>query len=123
MLAIGATLYGSAPFYAPADKDGTILLAPGQEGYYALGEAWGALRYEDYALLKGYRQLVDQGYINPSDIRMTPYTFEGVTVGGEGGRRPVPRRLPLEDQAAERRTHSSAWPSRPARRGATAGSD
>ncbi len=84
MLAIGATLYGSAPFYAPADKDGTLLLAPGQEGYYVLGEAWGALRYEGYALLKGYRQLVDQGYINPSDIRMTPYTFEGVTVGGGG---------------------------------------
>ena len=48
-LAMGATLYGSAPFYAPADKDGTILLASGQQGYYALGEAWGALRYEDYA--------------------------------------------------------------------------
>ena len=41
------------------------------------GEAWGALRYKDYARLTGYRQLVDQGYINPSDIRMTPYTFEG----------------------------------------------
>ncbi len=81
-LAIGATLYGSAPLYAPSDKDGTLLLAPGQKGYYALGEAWGALRYGDYALLKGYRQLVDQGYINPSDIRMTPYTFEGATLGG-----------------------------------------
>jgi len=80
--AMGATLYGSAPFYAPADKDGTFLLAPGQKGYYVPGEAWAALRYEDYARLKGYRQLVDQGYINPSDIRMTPYTFEGVTVGG-----------------------------------------
>ena len=84
-LALGATLYGSAPFYAPADKDGTLLLAPGQQGYYALGEAWGALRYEDYALVKGYRQLVDQGYINPSDIRMTPYTFEGVTIRGKVG--------------------------------------
>src|SRR5215831_4221558 len=82
-LAMGATLYGSAPFYAPADKDGTVLLAPGQQGYDAVGEAWGALRYEDYALVKGYRQLVDQGYINPSDIRMTPYTFEGVTVRGK----------------------------------------
>jgi len=80
--AMGATLYGSAPLYAPTDKDGTFLLAPGQNGYYVPGEAWGALRYEDYAVLKGYRQLVDQGYINPSDIRMTPYTFEGVTVGG-----------------------------------------
>lgn len=80
--AMGATLYGSAPLYAPADKDGTFLLQPGQKGYYVPGEAWGALRYRDYVLLKGYRQLVDQTYINPSDIRMTPYTFEGVTVGG-----------------------------------------
>jgi hypothetical protein len=81
--AMGAILYGSAPFWAPPDKDGTLLLAPGQKGYYVPGEAWGALRYEDYAVLKGYRQSVDQGYINPSDIRMTPYTFEGVTVGGK----------------------------------------
>ena len=81
--AMGATLYGSAPLYAPADKDGTLLLAPGQKGYYVPGEAWAALRYDDYAVLKGYRQQVDQGYINPSDIRMTPYTFEGVTVGGK----------------------------------------
>jgi hypothetical protein len=81
--AIGATLYGSAPLYAPEDKDGTLLLKPGQKGYYAPGEAWGALRYGDYVLLKGYRQIVDQGYINPSDIRMTPYTFEGITVGGD----------------------------------------
>ena len=81
--AMGATLYGSGPLYAPEDKDGTFLLAPGQKGYYVPGEAWGALRYRDYALLKGYRQSVDQGYINPSDIRMTPYTFEGATVGGQ----------------------------------------
>ena len=59
--AIGATMYGSAPLYAPADKDGTLLLGPGQKAYYALGEAWGALRYRDYAVLKGYRQPIDQG--------------------------------------------------------------
>ena len=80
---IGVTTYGSAPFYAPADKDGTFLLKPGQKGYVALGEAYGALRYHDYILLKGYRQLVDQDYINPSDIRMTPYTFEGITLAGK----------------------------------------
>lgn len=80
---MGATLYGSAPLYAPDDRDGTLLLKPGQEGYYVPGEAWGALRYKDYALLKGYRQLVDQGYINPQDNRMTPNTFEGVTLGGK----------------------------------------
>ncbi len=30
-LQIGATFYGSAPLYAPADEDGTLLLKPGQE--------------------------------------------------------------------------------------------
>jgi hypothetical protein len=80
---IGATFYGSAPLYAPDDKDGTLLLKPGQEGYYVLGEAYAAVRYQDYALLKGYRQLVDQSYINPQDNRMTPNTFEGVTLGGK----------------------------------------
>jgi hypothetical protein len=81
--AMGATLYGSAPLYAPDDRDGTLLLKPGQNGYYVPGEAWGALRYKDYALLTGYRQLVDQAYINPQDNRMTPNTFEGVTLGGK----------------------------------------
>ena len=81
--AMGASLYGSAPLYAPDDKDGTLLLKPWQKGYYVPGEAWGALRYKDYALLKGYRQLVDQTYINPQDNRMTPNTFEGVTLGGK----------------------------------------
>ena len=82
-LAIGATLYGSAPLYAPDDRDGTTLLKTGQKGYYVPGEAWGALRYKEYALLTGYRQLVDQTYINPQDNRMTPNTFQGVTLGGK----------------------------------------
>ena len=81
--AMGATLYGSAPLYAPDDRDGTTLLKTGQKGYYVPGEAWGALRYKEYALLTGYRQMVDQGYINPQDNRMTPNTFQGVTLGGK----------------------------------------
>jgi hypothetical protein len=36
-------------------------------------------------LLKGYRQEVTQGYINREDNRMTPNTFEGVTLGGKVG--------------------------------------
>src|SRR5437899_9368718 len=48
---LGASLYGSAPLYAPADRDGTLLLKTGQKGYFVPGEAWGALRYGDYALL------------------------------------------------------------------------
>jgi hypothetical protein len=82
---IGATFYGSAPLYAPDDRDGTTLLKPGQEGYYVLGEAFAALRYKEYALAKGYRQEVTQGYINREDNRMTPNTFEGITLGGKVG--------------------------------------
>jgi hypothetical protein len=85
VFSMGATFYGSAPLWAPPDRDGTLLLRPGQEGYYVPGEAWGAVRFEEYAQIKGYRQLVDQGYINPADNRMTPNTFQGVTVGGKVG--------------------------------------
>src|SRR5262245_2256125 len=80
---MGATLYGSGPLYTPPDRDGTLLLKPGQNGYYVPGEAWGALRYDEYAILKGYRQRVDQTYINSQDNRMTPNTFQGVTLGGK----------------------------------------
>jgi hypothetical protein len=82
---IGATFYGAGPIYAPEDKDGTLLLKPGQAGYYVLGEAYAALRYEGKALLKAYRQTVSQGYINLEDNRMAPNTFEGVTLGGTLG--------------------------------------
>jgi hypothetical protein len=97
---IGATFYGSAGLYAPDDKDGTLLLKPGQESYYVLGEAYAALRYDDYVLLKGYRQLVnlvkekdprpditqpDHPYINPQDNRMTPITYEAITAWGRVG--------------------------------------
>jgi hypothetical protein len=82
---IGATFYGSAPLYAPEDRDGTTLLQSGQEGYGVLGEAFAALRYQDAALLKGYRQEVTQSYINREDNRMTPNTFEGITLGGKVG--------------------------------------
>jgi hypothetical protein len=59
--AMGAVGYTSQPLYAPDDKDGTTLLAPGQEGITVLGQAYGQLRYRDYALLTGYRQMVDDG--------------------------------------------------------------
>src|SRR5262245_22592788 len=83
--AMGASLYGSAPLYGPDDRDGTLLLKPEQKGYYVPAEAWGALRYQDYVILKGYRQRVDQTYINSQDNRMTPNTFQGVTLGGKVG--------------------------------------
>ena len=78
---MGAVGYTSQPLYAPDDKDGTTLLAPGQEGITVLGQAYGQLRYRDYALLTGYRQMVDDGYVNRQDNRMLPNTFERAVLG------------------------------------------
>lgn len=82
---IGARGYFSEPGYAPESRDGTNLLAPGQEGIEVLGEAYAQLRYKEYALLTGYRQRVDQRFVNPQDNRMIPNTFEGATLAGTVG--------------------------------------
>jgi hypothetical protein len=82
---IGAAGYISEPGYAPESRDGTVLLAPGQEGIEVLGEAYAQLRYKEYVLLTGYRQLVDQRFVNPQDNRMIPNTFEGAMLTGTGG--------------------------------------
>jgi hypothetical protein len=84
-LQVGATFHASVPVYAPEDKGDTLLLAPGKEGYHVLGEAFAALRYRGYALLRLYRLSVDEPYINRQDNAMTPNTFEGVTLEGSVG--------------------------------------
>lgn len=84
-LQVGATVYGSAPVYAPRDQGETLLLAPGRKGYLVVGEAFAALRLGDRAELRGYRQLVQQPYVDGQDNAMTPNTFEGVTLGGRLG--------------------------------------
>jgi hypothetical protein len=81
--AIGATFYTSQPLYAPDDYPGSLLLTPQQNAIGVFGEAWGALRYKDYALLKGGRQKVDEGYVNPQDNRMVPHTFETLMLSGQ----------------------------------------
>ena len=83
--AIGLTGYTSFPLYAPEDRDGTTLLRTGQEGFTALGEAYAKVRYKEYAVLTGGRQLIDQGYVNREDNRMIPNTFEALTLGGKLG--------------------------------------
>jgi len=80
---IGATYYDSVPVYPPMNQGETLLLAAGQNGYDAFGEAFAAVRYEAYALLKAYRQEMKQPYLNRLDNRMTPNTFQGVTLGGQ----------------------------------------
>lgn len=83
--AVGAVGYTSQPLYAPMDTGGTNLLHPNQDPILVLGQAYAQLRYNEYALVTGYRQLVDEGYLNPQDSRMVPITFEGVTIRGTIG--------------------------------------
>ncbi len=71
--------FTSQPIYAPHDRDGTLLLEPGQEGFSALGIANGKLRYKGI-VLTGFRQYIDLPYVNRQDNRMTPNTFEALTL-------------------------------------------
>lgn len=84
LLRVGAVAYTSQPIYAPDDKDGTLLLKPGQEGYTVLGQAYVALKFKEQTFT-ALRQLVDQPEVNQRDIRMTPNTFQGYTLGGKLG--------------------------------------
>ena len=82
VLRVGLTGYTSQPVWAPADRDGTQLLKPGQQGYSVLGEANVQLKFWDQ-VFTGYRQRVDLPEVNSYDIRMTPQTFEGYTLAGK----------------------------------------
>ena len=81
----------------PDDKDGTKLLAPGQEQITVLGEAFGAIRVLGQTVT-GYRQLINRPFINPQDSRMMPNTFEAYTLTGHGGRGLLHRRLHHEEE-------------------------
>jgi hypothetical protein len=80
--AIGSTYYTSWPLYTPDGREGTLLLTPDHDAIGVFGEAWAALRYKEYALLKAYRQKIDDGYLNSQDNRMIPNRFEAVTLSG-----------------------------------------
>jgi hypothetical protein len=88
--ALAATGYASLPLYAPDDKDGTTLLAPGQEHYEVVGELYADIRITDAIHVNLGRKAYDTPYINRNDIRMTPNTFDAYTVaglvGGTGGK-------------------------------------
>src|SRR6267378_6108059 len=81
-IAFGATVYTSNPIYAPDDRDGTLLLAPGQNGYTVLGEFYAELRIvKDVGITVGAKGY-DTPFINRNDTRMTPNTFEAVVLQG-----------------------------------------
>src|SRR5205814_4550711 len=81
-IAFGATLYTSNPIYAPDDRDGTTLLAPGQNGYTILGEFYAELRIvKDVGITVGAKGY-DTPFISSNDNRMLPNTFEAVVLQG-----------------------------------------
>lgn len=88
-LALGATAYTSQRLYGDKDKDGTLLLEPGQQGYTVLGEAYADFRIADDVNLYAGRKGYDTPFINRNDTRMTPNTFEAIVLQGkaklEGG--------------------------------------
>ena len=85
LIRFGAVGYTSQPLYAPDDRDGTLLLKPGQDGYTVLGQIYGEVKLADRTFLAFGRKEYDTPYINKHDVRMTPNTFEGITVYGRAG--------------------------------------
>ena len=77
---LNATVYTSQKAYGPDDKDGTLLLKPGQHGFWTLGVANAELKITGDTIATLYRQTFDLPYINKDDSRMVPNTFEAYTV-------------------------------------------
>jgi hypothetical protein len=84
-LQVGTTFYWSDRLYGPEDKDGTLLLKPGQHGYSVLGQLYARVKLFDEHILNLYRYEYNTPFINKNDNRMTPNTFEGYTLQGSFG--------------------------------------
>ena len=80
-LQLRATGYTSQDVYGPSDKDGTQLFLPGPEAFSVLGEANAVLRFTQNDVLRAGRQLFELPYVNSSDSRMVPNTFEAIAFG------------------------------------------
>jgi hypothetical protein len=75
-LQLGATLHTSQKLYGPDDKDGTLLLKSGQNGFTVLGESHITARLGEQVMSRLYRQDINLPYLNRQDNRMVPNTFE-----------------------------------------------
>jgi predicted porin len=75
-LRVGATTFTSQKIYAPADKDGTGLLAPGQESFGGVSEAYLDWSSEKLNMTAG-RLMQETPFMHSSDIRMIPITYQG----------------------------------------------
>jgi hypothetical protein len=81
-IAFGVTGYTSQRLIGYKDRDGTLLLKPGQEGYTVLGEAYAEIRIVDGYIISVGRKGFDTPFINKNDSRMTPNTFEAIVFQG-----------------------------------------
>ncbi len=81
MFSLGLGYYQSEKLVGDADRDGTLLLAPGQEGLAVLGKAYAAFRSHGHQAIL-YRQELDVPYVNRQDNRMLPNTFEAYKLDG-----------------------------------------
>ena len=84
-LSIGSTFYWSENLYGPQEKDGTLLLKPGQHGYSVLGQLYARVKLFDEHIVNLYRYEYNTPFIGKNDSRMTPNTFEGYTLQGNFG--------------------------------------
>lgn len=89
----GATAFTSQRLYGPEDKGGTNLLAPTQQGYTVLGEIYGQYRLSDSVMIDVGRKGINTSFINESDSRMTPNTFQFVALQGDKSNREGTSRL------------------------------
>jgi hypothetical protein len=81
----GLVVYTSFPVYAPLDRDGTGLLAPGQQPYGVVGQLYGKVHLWDTHEIIAGRYLYDTPFLGPHDNRMTPNTFYGYVLHGTFG--------------------------------------
>lgn len=84
VFSVEAEGFTSQGLFTPDDRDGTGLLAPGQKGYGVLGVANAKLRYRGI-VLTGFRQYLGLPFVNKDDSRMTPRTYEALTLANEEG--------------------------------------
>lgn len=85
LLRVGAVAYTSQRLAGAKDRDGTLLLKPGQESYAVLGQIYGEVKLSDQLYGAVGRKEYNTPYINGNDSRMSPNTFEGLTVYGKRG--------------------------------------
>ncbi len=80
-LGAGAVVYTSQGLgiFTDSERDGASLLAPGQQGYTVLGQAFLKAQLSE-TRAKVFRQALDTPLINPYDCKMTPKTVEAFTI-------------------------------------------